>query len=189
MLASLARWRCAPPLSSDLPRKDPAPIRKTGEETSDTRKTTAPPWQGYAGSIRHPMRGMTVSTCNAAERKAAVFEAGDIREWRGHDVVDSDGHKIGELEAVYVDTSTDLPAFATVTVGMPTRHRLVFVPLAQATVGPGYLKVAHDRKHVKDSPSISTDGELPAADEQAIFKHYGLTYQAGTAGERQLARR
>jgi hypothetical protein len=86
------------------------------------------------------------------ERKAGVFEAGDIREWRGHDVVDSEGHKIGELEAIYVDTSTDLPAFATVTVGMPTRYRLVFVPLAQATVGPGYLKVAHDRKHVNDSP-------------------------------------
>ena len=132
---------------------------------------------------------MAVSTGNAAERKAGVFEAGDIREWRGHDVVDSDGHKIGELEAVYVDTSTDLPAFGTVKVGMPTRHRLVFVPLARATVGPGYLKVAHDRKHVKDSPSISTDGELPAAGEEAIFKHYGLAYQAGTSGERQLARR
>jgi hypothetical protein len=50
-------------------------------------------------------------------------------------------------------------------------------------------EVAHDRKQVKDSPSISTDGELPAADEEAIFKHYGLTYQAGTNGERQLARR
>jgi hypothetical protein len=56
-------------------------------------------------------------------------------------------------------------------------------------VGPGYLKVAHDRKQVKGSPSISTDGELPSADEVAIFKHYGLTYQAGTSGERQLARR
>ena len=45
-----------------------------------------------------------------------MFEAGDIREWRGHDVVDPDDHKIGELEAVYVDTSTDLPAFGTVRV-------------------------------------------------------------------------
>jgi PRC-barrel domain protein len=147
-------------------------------------------WPGYAGSVRHLLiRGMPVNTCDAAERKAGMFEAGDIREWRGHDVVDADGHKIGELEAVYVDTSTDLPAFGTVKVGMPTRHRLVFVPLAQATVGPGYLKVAYDRKQVKDSPSISTDGELPSADEEAIFKHYGLTYQAGTSGERQLARR
>ncbi|MHB1432423.1 MAG: PRC-barrel domain-containing protein [Streptosporangiaceae bacterium] len=118
-----------------------------------------------------------------------MFEAADIREWRGHSVVDSGDHKIGELEAVYVDTRTDLPAFGTVRVGMPTRYRLVFVPLAQATVGPGYLKVAYDRKQVKDSPSISTDGELPAVDEEAIFKHYGLTYQPGASGERQLARR
>ena len=44
-----------------------------------------------------------------------MFEANDIREWRGHDVVDAEGHKIGALEAVYVDTSTDQPAFATVT--------------------------------------------------------------------------
>src|SRR6201987_4999157 len=119
--------------------------------------------------------------------RRGMFEADDIREGRGHDVVDSDGHKIGALEAIYVDTSTDLPAFATVTVGMPTRHRLVFVPLAQATVGPGWLKVAHDRKQVKDSPSIGTDGELPATDEEAIFKHYGLTYQPGTTCECQLA--
>ena len=118
-----------------------------------------------------------------------MFEAGDIREWRGHDVVAPDDHKIGELEAVYVDTRTDLPAFGTVRVGIPTRHRLVFVPLAQATVGPGYLKVAYDRKQVKDAPSIGTDGELPAADEAAVFQHYGLTYQPGASGERQLARR
>jgi hypothetical protein len=134
----------------------------------------------------------TVTTArseDAAEGRTRVFEAGDIREWRGYDVVDSEGHKIGELEAVYVNTSTDLPAFGTVKVGMPTRHRLVFVPLAQATVGPGYLKVAYDRKQVKDAPSISTDGELPAGDEEAIFKHYGLTYQPGAGGERRLARR
>jgi hypothetical protein len=66
-----------------------------------------------------------------------VFEAASIREWRGHDVVDYRDHKLGELEAVYVDTSTDLPSFGTVKVGMPARHRLVFVPVAQAAVGPG----------------------------------------------------
>ena len=118
-----------------------------------------------------------------------MFEAANIREWRGHDVVDAQDHKIGELEAVYVDTGTDLPSFGTVKVGMPTRHRLVFVPLDHATVGPGYLKVTYDRKQVKDAPSIDTDGELPAAAEEAIFKHYGLTYVPGASGERRLARR
>ena len=118
-----------------------------------------------------------------------MFDATDIREWRGHDVVDADGHKIGALEAIYVDTSTDQPAFATVRVGMPTRHRLTFVPLDQATVGPGHVKVSFDRKQVKDAPSIDTDGELPADGEEAIFRHFGLTYQAGASGERRLGRR
>ena len=118
-----------------------------------------------------------------------MFEAANIREWRGHDVVDAQDRKIGELEAVYFDTRTDLPSFGTVKVGLPTRHRLVFVPLDQATVGPGYLKVGYDKKQVKDAPSIGTDGELPAAEEEAVFKHYGLTYQPGASGERRLARR
>jgi hypothetical protein len=122
-------------------------------------------------------------------KKAGVFEAANIREWLGHNVVDAQGRKIGELEAVYVDTGTDLPSFGTVKVGLPTRYRLVFVPLDQATVGPGYLKVTYDRKLVKDAPSISTDGELPAADEEAIYKHYGLAYEPGASGERRLGRR
>jgi hypothetical protein len=118
-----------------------------------------------------------------------MFEAGDIREWRGQDVVDDGGHKIGTLESVYVDTGTDLPAFATVTVGLPTRHRLVFVPLTGATVGPGYLKVSFPKGKVKGAPSIDIDGVLPAGDEEAIFKHYDLSYQPGAGGERRLARR
>ncbi len=118
-----------------------------------------------------------------------MFEAGDIRDWRGHNVVDPDDHKIGKLEAIYVDTGTDQPAFATVTVGLAKRQRLVFVPLAGATVGPGSLKVTYAKRQVKDAPSIDTDGELPAHDEEAIFRHYDLTYQPGGGGERRLARR
>jgi hypothetical protein len=121
--------------------------------------------------------------------KAAVFEAGNIREWRGRDVVDSGSHRIGTLEAIYVDTRTDQPSFATVTVGLPTRRRLVFVPLNGATVGPGYLKVAYDKQQVKGAPSIGTDGELPAGEEEGVFAHYSLGYQPGSSGERRLARR
>jgi len=116
-----------------------------------------------------------------------MFEAANIREWRGHDVVDAQGHKIGGLEAVYVDTRTGPPSFGTVKAGMPTRHWLVLAHLDRATVGPGYLQVCYDRKQVKDAPSSDTDVELPAAGEEAIFKHYGLTYEPGAGGERQLA--
>jgi hypothetical protein len=118
-----------------------------------------------------------------------MIQMADIREWRTHDVVDARGHRIGELEAIYVDTSTDEPAMATVLVGLPTRRRLVFVPLDGATVGPGYVKVAHDKALVKQCPSVGTDDVLPAGDEEAVFRHYGLSYRLGASGERQLARR
>ena len=118
-----------------------------------------------------------------------MIEPADIREWRNHEVVDSGNHKIGTLESVYVDTASDLPAMATVEIGIPTRHRLVFVPIDSAVVGPGYVKVAYDKAMVKGGPSIGPDDILPAENEEAIFQHYGMTYSPGAAGERQLARR
>ncbi|WUH99180.1 PRC-barrel domain-containing protein [Spirillospora sp. NBC_00431] len=117
-----------------------------------------------------------------------MFEVEDIREWRGHDVIDESGGKVGELEAVYVDTGTDLPSFVTIKVGLPTRQRLVFAPLAGSTVGPGHLRVAYAKKQVRNAPSIDTDGELLAGDEQAVFDYYELPYEAAPS-ERRLARR
>lgn len=116
-----------------------------------------------------------------------MFEAADIREWRGQRVVDQDGEKIGELEAVYVDTATDQPAFGTVVTGFVGRRKLTFVPFAGATVGPDYLKVAWSKAVVKDAPSIDTDGELLAEDEPGVLSHYGL--DTGVGGGRRLARR
>ena len=170
--------------------EDPAPIRRTGEETSDTR----------AGRRHRPSRatlalygiscgGMTVSTCNAAERKSGVFEAGDIREWRGHDVVDSDGHKIGELEAIY-RRHEHRPA------SIRHRHGRDAYPAPARVRSPGSgdrgSRIPQGRSRQKTSEGFSLDRHRRRAAsgrEEAIFKHYGLTYQPGTSGERQLARR
>jgi hypothetical protein len=118
-----------------------------------------------------------------------VFEAEDLRDWRGLNVVDTQGSKIGALEGVYFDTASEQAVFATVRVGVVGRHRLVFVPLAGATIAPKYVRVQVDKKLVKGAPAIEPDGELPAADEPAIFEHYGLTYEPGVSGERRLGRR
>jgi len=103
-------------------------------------------------------------------------------------VIDPRGRKIGALEAVYVDTDTDTPAMATVRTGLPTRHRLVFVPLDEATLGPGYVKVAHSRGQVKKAPSIGMDDILPVEREHEIFEHYDRPYQVGADRGRRLAR-
>ena len=118
-----------------------------------------------------------------------MFQAENLRDWRGENVVDPDGDKIGELEAIYVDTATDEPAFATVKVGIIGRHKLVFVPLAGATVSPSAVRVRYGKKLVGDAPSIGLDGELAATDEPLVFAHYDLAYTAGLSGARRLARR
>lgn len=118
-----------------------------------------------------------------------MFEADDIRDWRGESVVDQDGSKIGNLEAVYYDTATETPTFATVKVGFPGSTRLVFVPLDGARVSPKHLRVLTDKKTAKDAPSIDTDGELTTEDEPAVYAHYEIAYQPGASGERRLGRR
>jgi hypothetical protein len=116
-----------------------------------------------------------------------VFPAENIRDWRGSTVLDPDSSKIGTLEAVYVDTTTDEPSFASVTTGIIGRHKLTFVPLAGATVAPDHVRVTVGKDLVKDAPSIDTDGELTADHEPEVFAHYSLPYTAN--GVRRLARR
>ena len=118
-----------------------------------------------------------------------MFPAENLRDWRGENVIDPDGDKIGDLEAIYVDTVDDEPSFATIRVGFIGRHRLVFVPLAGATVTPKAIRVRYSKKLVGDAPSIDLDGELAAADEADVFAHYGLPYGTGVSGARRLARR
>jgi len=116
-----------------------------------------------------------------------VVEVGDIRDWAGQAVVDPSGSKIGSLEGVYFDTSTDQPAFASVKRGVPAK--LVFVPLGGATVSPKQVRVVVDKKTAKDAPAIETDGELTSEQEPTLYAHYGLAYERGASGERRLGRR
>lgn len=117
-----------------------------------------------------------------------MITVGSITDWVGLPVLDRDGSKIGSMEAVYFDTSTDEPAFITVKVGL-IGTSLVFVPLADAVVSPKDVRVAVDKKLAKDAPSIATDGALESTMEPAVFEHYGLAYTQGASGERRLGRR
>ena len=118
-----------------------------------------------------------------------MFESESISLWRDSDVIDPSGDKIGTLESIYVDTSTDEPFVAGVKVGIIGRHRLVFVPLTAATVGPAFVRVRYDKDLVRNAPGIETDGEMAADMEPTIFAHYSMAYTAGAGGERRLARR
>ncbi len=117
------------------------------------------------------------------------FDVEDIRDWRDMAVIDPEGSKIGNLEAVYFDTASQDPTFATVKSGLPGFSKLIFVPLVGATVAPKHLRVQVSKKLAKDAPSIDADGELDATLEPAIYGHYSMAYATGANGERRLGRR
>ncbi len=117
-----------------------------------------------------------------------MVELDNIRDWRGQEVVDGDGEKIGKLEDIYFDIDSDEPHFARVSTGLFGR-RLTFIPLMDAVAGRDSLQVAFEKDRVKDAPTIDPDGELSDQEEADLYRFYGLDYAPSSTGGRRLARR
>ena len=116
-------------------------------------------------------------------------EVENISDWRGKEIQDRDGDKIGKLEDVYVDTETDAPVFGSVKEGHISKH-LTFVPLHDATASPDGLKVAVSKEQVKDAPNLDQDGEMSATEESDLYRHYEIPYVPASAPSgRRLAKR
>jgi uncharacterized protein YrrD len=109
-----------------------------------------------------------------------------FNEWRGEDVVDPGGDRIGKLDRVYYDTTTDQPLFLGVMTGH-LFHHLVLVPVAGTTVGRDRISTDRAKSVVEHSPTIDPDDELSADVESAVFDYYGLPYD-GAAGHRLVRR-
>jgi uncharacterized protein (TIGR02271 family) len=94
-------------------------------------------------------------------------------EWRGRNVVSSDGDKIGKLEEIYLDSQTGQPEWATVTTGLLGTQQ-TFVPLAQADSQNDEVVVPYSKGQVKEAPSIDPDGELSSEEEARLYQHYDV---------------
>jgi hypothetical protein len=149
--------------------------------TSDTIETSETNEESTATALE--------DNVESAATEPAVMHR-EIAEWRGRDLVDSFGERIGKLEEVYFDVETDEPQFGTVKEGFVARH-LTFVPLTGITIGPDNLQVPVSKQQVKDAPNIALQGgELSQADESALYHHYELNYTPPeTQSGRRLARR
>ena len=112
----------------------------------------------------------------------------NITDWRGQDVLDAVGEKLGKLEEIYFDGETDTPVFAAVKSGRLSKN-LTLVPLGEASVGRDYVRVNRAKGEFKKAPSFDTDVELSLDDEAATFRHYGLDYAPAGEGARRLAKR
>jgi uncharacterized protein (TIGR02271 family) len=106
-------------------------------------------------------------------------------EWRGRDVVDSEGDKIGSLEEIYLDTGSGRPEWATVKTGL-FGMKQSFVPLRDANPVGGKVVIPYSKDQVKDAPSVDPDGELSTEEEERLYAHYGIALSGSSTdvGER-----
>src|SRR5215217_4678735 len=100
-----------------------------------------------------------------------------VRSWQARIMVDADGDRIGNIDAIYLDDQTGEPEWALVNTGL-FGTKSSFVPLAQASASGDQVQVPYDKQLVKDAPRIDPDQHLSEAEEQQLWRHYGLDYQA-----------
>jgi uncharacterized protein (TIGR02271 family) len=116
----------------------------------------------------------------------------DVLSWRGSDLLDNDGDKIGSIDEIYLDRETDEPEWAVVTTGLFGTKR-TFVPISDAQPADGGIRVPYEKATVKDAPRIDPDGELSHEEERTLYAHYGRQYmdyndQSGVIDETSTTR-
>src|ERR671921_809772 len=98
-----------------------------------------------------------------------------ILEFRGTDLYDTSGDKLGKIEEIYLDAETNEPEWALIHTGLFGTKR-TFVPIGQATESDGNLSVSFEKATVKDAPQVEANGQLSQQEEGALYSHYGLNY-------------
>jgi uncharacterized protein (TIGR02271 family) len=101
----------------------------------------------------------------------------DISSIIGSTAVDNDGDKLGKVGQVYLDDQTGNPEWATISTGL-FGTKETFVPLTEATVSGDTLRLPYEKAKVKDAPRIDAEGHLSPAEEEELYRYYGV----GTAG-------
>jgi uncharacterized protein (TIGR02271 family) len=102
-------------------------------------------------------------------------------EWRGRDVVGSDGEKIGTVDEVYLDTASGDPEWLSINTGL-FGLKSSFAPIQGARPEGGSVRLAYTKEQVKDAPGVEPDQELNDSEERTLWSHYGLDYEAGHSG-------
>ena len=104
-----------------------------------------------------------------------ALDIDQVLSWRGRNVVDRSGEKIGKFEDIYLDTETDRPEWGAVATGLFGRRQSL-VPLSEAQSAGDDVKVPFDKEQVESAPNVDPDGELSQDEEARLYAHYGVDY-------------
>ena len=109
----------------------------------------------------------------------------DNRDWRGHEVVDRDGDKVGEVDDLLVDGETGRAEWAIVNTGLLGMSSTL-VPLTGAHVTEDErIQVAHDKGLIDDAPGLDPQAELSERQEAELYRHYGMSRPSSSHADEQ----
>lgn len=99
----------------------------------------------------------------------------DVQTWRGQNVHDNDGDKIGEITDIYLDRQSGEPEWLAIKTGL-FGSNVSFAPIREASSAGEGVKVPYTKSQVKDAPNVSADGELSPEEERRLYEHYNLEF-------------
>src|SRR5215218_4489947 len=105
----------------------------------------------------------------------ATVQKERLLQFRGQDLCDRDGDKLGTIDEIYLDAESNEPEWALVNTGL-FGTKSTFVPLKEATDDGGSLRVPYEKAQVKDAPKMDADGQLSQQEESELYRYYGLGY-------------
>jgi sporulation protein YlmC with PRC-barrel domain len=111
----------------------------------------------------------------------------NLKSLVGRTLVGIDGHKIGRIDAIYVNSRTGEPEWAAISLGGLLATKLTFVPVARVTQEGDHALVDFDKKFVKNALSTHTEGVLDPAENEALHRYYGIAAPAEFAGSHDAA--
>jgi hypothetical protein len=113
-----------------------------------------------------------------------------IESWRGQDVLDSAGEKVGRLEEVYYDAAGDEPVLISIKHGR-LGHQVKLAPLFDAAVSRDYVRLPFTGEQLGGAPDVTVADELTAEQCAAVCALFAVPCRSSGAlvGASLLARR
>jgi len=98
----------------------------------------------------------------------------DLNTMVGRTLVGVGGEKIGKITDVYVDQRSRQPEWLSVSTGL-FGSKVSFVPLSGVSrAGNDEYRATFDKNLVKEAPRAEADGHLTEAEEDRLYRHYGI---------------
>jgi uncharacterized protein YrrD len=106
----------------------------------------------------------------------------------GRTLVGLDGQKIGRIDGIYVNSATGEAEWVAINLGglLATKHG--FAPVTKVSSEGDHAVVHYDKHHVKHAPTTKSEGgALSPAENEALYRYYGIDHGAEVSGSRDAA--